>query len=141
VKQKPSIRPRLSDVADQKWPGLLVAGLFYAAAMGVVVPALRTPAEVDHLTIDNPHDWRVNVDVTDAERDGWLGIGGLDRESEQRFGSVIDQGDEWIFQFAYSGKQTELRVTREQLERDDWRVTVPDEFADRLRSANVPETP
>ena len=121
--------------------GIVVTGLVYAAAMAATVPALRLPAYVDQITIDNPHAWDVNTDVTDRERDGWVGIGAVDRDTEHTFHSVIDQGDTWIFDFAYAGEHAELRVSRHQLEQDDWRVTVPDELIDRLRSANVPETP
>jgi hypothetical protein len=121
--------------------GVVVTGLVYAGAMAAAAPALRLPAYVDQVTIDNPHAWDVNTDVTDRGRDGWVGIGPVHRDTAHTFHHVIDQGDTWIFAFAYAGEHAELRVSRHQLEQDDWRVTVPDELIDRLRSANVPETP
>lgn len=121
--------------------GLVVTGLFSAATMAIAVPALRVPASVQQITIDNPHAWEVHIDVTDSDRDGWMGVGAVERENERTFQTVIDQGDTWVFDFAYSGEHTELRVSRHQLEQDDWRITVPDDFADRLRSADVTETP
>ena len=49
----------------------------------------------------------------------------------------LDQDDTWIFRFAYGGKEAELHIGRRQLEQSDWHVTVPDEFAERLRSPEL----
>ena len=120
---------------------LVVAGLVWIAATVLVAPALREPGHVDHVTVANPHPWDVNVDTTSGDRDGWVGVGDLTRDGTGTFRSVLDEGDTWIFRFAYGGEEAELRISRQQLERDDWHVTVPDQFADRLRSAGIPETP
>jgi hypothetical protein len=121
--------------------GLVAVAGAYLAATAVVVPALRPPAHVDRVTVDNPHEWAVNVDVTDTGRAAWLGIGTVEREEEKTFASILDQGDEWTFRFAYRGADVELRLTGAQLAEDRWRVTVPRQLAEELRSAEVPETP
>jgi hypothetical protein len=121
--------------------GMVVTVLLWAGATALMAPALRTPADVDEITIDNPHSWSVEITVTDRDRDGWVGIGGAGREREQTFQNVLDQGDTWTFRFAYAGEYAETRLSRSQLERDNWHVTVPEEFATRLRSAGVLETP
>lgn len=121
--------------------GVVVSTLFYAASMAVLVPALRIPAHVDHVTIENPHPWLVNIAVTDGDRDGWVGLGTVERDTEHTFQSVVDQGDQWIFRFAYAGHQVETVVSGARLDEDDWHVAVPNDLADRLRSSDVPETP
>lgn len=121
--------------------GLIITGLFSAASMAIAVPALQLPTYIDQLTIVNPHAWAVNVDVTDRDRTGWIGVGAVERDSQHTFHAVIDQGDAWTFHFAYSGEHAELRVSRIQLERNNWHVTVPDEFADQLRGTDIRETP
>ena len=59
--------------------GYLVTVPFVAVALLVAVSALPLPAHVDEVTIDNPHDWPAHVRVTDADRDGWLGVGTVGR--------------------------------------------------------------
>jgi hypothetical protein len=103
--------------------------------------ALRLPAHIDELAIDNPHPWPAHVEVTEADRGRWLGIGTPSRDTEQGFVDIGDQGELWIFRFSYAGESVELRVPATQLEDDDWRVTVPDAFAETLRAAGVPAAP
>jgi hypothetical protein len=131
---------QLSSIRRPNVVGLVVAVLLAATVLALVVPTLETPAHVDRITVDNPHAWWANVDVTGDGRDGWVGIGAVDGETELTFHEVIDQGDAWTFDFAYGGEHVEIRVTRQQLEQDEWRIRVPDRFADQLRSAEVPES-
>ena len=145
MNDEPASRPPLTGVppstSRRDLIGIVVAGLVWAAATALLAPALRDPGHVDHITIDNPHPWDVTIDATDGGRDGWAGIGGLARDDADTFQSVLDRGDTWIFRFAYGGEEAELRISRQHLEQSDWHVTVPAEFAKRLRSAGVPETP
>ena len=121
--------------------GIAVPALLWVAAMAIVTPAIRTPPHVDRLTIDNPHPWDVHVEATDADRDGWVGIARVGRDDRHTVESVLDQGDTWVIRFSYAGQSAESRLDRAELERDDWQVTVPDQLADRLRAAGIPETP
>ena len=90
--------------------GFAVTSGFLVAVLLVAVPALRLPAHVDEVTIDNPHEWPASVEVTDQDRDGWVGVGTVGREIEHGFLEVVDQGEIWIFRFSYAGKAVELRV-------------------------------
>ena len=121
--------------------GLIVTLVLWTTVTAAVGPLLDDPAHVDRLTIDNPHPWPVSVDATGATRDGWVSVGGVARDSAQTFHLVLDQGDSWIFRFAYGGQHAEMRTSRTRLDHDNWHVTVPDRFATRLRAAAVPETP
>jgi hypothetical protein len=121
--------------------GLAATALIWAAVTAGVGLTLREPAHVDRITIQNPLDWAVHVDVSDENGDGWVGLGRVQRGSDQTFRYVLDPGDTWIVRFTYAGQHAEAQLTRLQLEQDSWRVTVPDELATRLRAAGVPETP
>jgi hypothetical protein len=121
-------------------PGIAVTAPFAVAALLMAASGLRLPAHVDHVMIDNPHDWPAHIQVTD-DRDGWVGVGTVGPEAEQGFLDIVDQGEVWIFRFSYAGEAVELRVSGAQLEDDDWRVTVPDEFAETLRARGVAAAP
>jgi hypothetical protein len=127
---------RRGDVA-----GIAAIVLLWAIGMAALAPALRAPAHVERLTVDNPTEWRVNVDVSDEEAGGWVGLGSVDRGHRYTFAGVLDQGETWIFTFRYAGQHAELRLSRHQLEQAGWQVTVPADLARRLQAAAVPETP
>jgi hypothetical protein len=97
---------------------------------------------VDEVTIVNNTAYSPNVDVTDGARDGWLGLATVGPESSSTVREVIDQGDVWIFRFDYVGMHAEeLEVSRRDLERNEWRVSVPESFEDRLREMGIPPPP
>ena len=99
-------------------------------------------AVVDEVTIVNDTAYSTKVDVTDGARDGWLGLATLGPGSSRTVREVIDQGDIWIFRFDYIGKHAEeLEVSRRDLERNEWRVSVPESFEERLREMGVPPPP
>jgi hypothetical protein len=106
--------------------------------MSLVFAASRLPSYVDNVTVANPHQWDVGVEVAGAERDGWLGLGSVDRTASHEFQQVIDQGQQWVFRFSYAGVDGgELVVPRSELEASGWKVTVPEQFAERMRAAGV----
>ena len=121
--------------------GIVMTAGLWVAAMAVVAPLLRTPAHVDQVIVDNPSAWAVDIHASDENADGWVAIGTVEREHEQTFRGVLDQGDIWIFRFSIRDEHVDTQVTRAELERDHWRVPVPEELTTRLRSAGVPETP
>jgi hypothetical protein len=142
---------RAARVADRPAPArrgdlahLVIGALACAALLAVVMPALRVPPQVDRLTVENPHPWGITVTATGVGRDGtdgWHAIGALERESDQSFLRLMDQGDRWMFRFSYAGEHADLSVTAAQLEEDGWRITVPDRLAADLRAAGIAETP
>ena len=120
---------------------LAVTVAIFAAVLTVIMPALRVPAHVDRVAVDNPYPWRVNVTATGDGRDAWHDLGAVERGDEQEFLELLDQGEAWTFRFWYAGQHADLHITAAQLEELSWRVTVPDEVATRLRAAGVAETP
>ena len=119
----------------------VVVGAVVAAVLALVVPALSVPDRVEQLTIDNPHPWTASVDL--VGRDGEetrLGLGAVDRGTDQTFRDVLDQGDEWTLRFTHAGQQVDVTVSRADLETAGWKVAVPDDFAGALEAAGVPES-
>jgi hypothetical protein len=118
-----------------------VAAALFAAALAAIMPALRVPAHVDRVTVDNPYRWRVNVVATGDGRAARHDLGAVDREDVHEFADLVDQGEAWTFRFSYAGEHADLRVTAAELEELGWRVAVPDELATRLGAAGVAESP
>jgi hypothetical protein len=93
------------------------------------------PRTVDRVTIVNRTAYKLDVQVTDGDRDGWLPVAIVDGGSDADSLGLVDQGDVWIFRFLHSGDPVgELILTRAELERNDWQVEVPGDVEDRLRA-------
>jgi hypothetical protein len=112
-------------------------GLFLGAAILavlIVAPALSTGSVVDRLTVDNPTAYDVNVEIAASDRDGWLDLGTVGRESESVLEAVADPGGgTLVIRFSYAGVEAgDTLVTRPGPQDGGWRVTVPVEVGERL---------
>jgi hypothetical protein len=93
----------------------------------------QTPSLVRAVTIVNGTGYDLTVEVSDSDRETWLPLATVEARTERSSEQVVDQGDVWIFRFLRSGEPVgELSLRRAQLERDAWRVDVPDDVAERL---------
>ena len=118
-----------------------VVAVVGVALLSLIIPALRLPSHVDSITVSNPHVWHAEVDVGRPDGSRWIGLGHVGRENTVTFHSVVDPGDEWAFRFAYGGiEQGQLVISRAELERSKWTVTIPDTFAERMRAAGESPT-
>lgn len=132
-------RPRPAPLRRGDILTVVVATVGGLALLLVVFSALRLPPFVDAVTISNPHEWNVELDVGGSDRSTWIGLGSVGRETTRTYRSVIDSGNEWVFRFSYGGIDGgEMVLSRAELERGGWKITVPDEFAQRMRAAGVP---
>jgi hypothetical protein len=114
------------------WSALVVALLWLAACSG-------PPPRVDRITIVNPTDYDLNVDVAGPERGSWLPVAIVEAGSEDITEEVIDQGEVWVFRFLHWGDPVgELSLSRDELLRDDWRVEVPGDVEERLQQLGRP---
>jgi hypothetical protein len=120
---------------SKAWVGLSIVVLAFAC------PGCSDVGFVDRIVIDNPTDFTANVDVTSGARDGWIGLTTVAGGSQATVQEVIDQGSAWIFRFSYAHHDEELRVSRVELVRSDWRVEVPESFAAALRARGVVPPP
>jgi hypothetical protein len=99
---------------------------------------MRLPTYVSRLSVTNPTLYGVEVDVTSATRDGWLGLGGFPPETTRVANEVLDQGGNWIFRFSYGGQEIgQMALSRTELKRTSWRLTIPPELGDRLAAAGL----
>jgi hypothetical protein len=96
---------------------------------------IRAPDFVDRVTIANQTAFDVDVNVA-AAGGGVLDLTYIPAGDTKAVRGVIDQGNVWVFRFSYGGTDAgTLRLERTKLERDDWKVEVPEEVAERLRRA------
>jgi alpha-galactosidase len=118
----------------------------FIAAVGACVllggAACSAVSFADKVTIVNNTEYSANVDVTGKERDGWLRLSIVQPQSMTAVEEVIDQGEVWIFRFAYVGKyEEEVEISRRELERNEWTIEVPHSFEQRLRDLDVAPPP
>lgn len=117
---------------------VLAGTLTLVLVLAVLVSATETPGHIESITITNPHQWSAGVEAAGEDRKGWVGIGVVDATATQTFGKILDQGRVWAFRFSYAGVGGgELVVPRADLQRSGWKITLPDEFAERMRAAGV----
>jgi hypothetical protein len=104
---------------------MLVFGLGPPLAMAWLVSVVPAP-KVEEVTVVNSGTHRVNVDVTGADRKGWLDLGGVDPEGTLVIQEVTDQGELWVFRFSDGRVGTEeLLISRSRLDEDGGTVAVP----------------
>jgi hypothetical protein len=92
------------------------------------------PDFVTSIAVVNRTPYAIDVEVTGADRRGWLQLGAADQRNTTVFQEVLDQGATWIVRLA-DGEGGELRFTGEQLARAGWRVEIPTAIEARLRPA------
>lgn len=97
---------------------------------------------VEEVTIVNETDYDVEVEVGADEDDGWLPLARVDARSTGSAREVFDQGDVWVFRFRHWGEPVEeMSLTREELDREGWRIEVPEKVAERLEQLGRPPAP
>jgi hypothetical protein len=136
-------RPRSSPALAPRQ--VLLIGVAVVIGVAVIVAtyvALRNPASVDRLRVVNKAPYLVDVEVTGATRDGWLKLGPISPGEVHDFGSVVDQGDRWVFHITAGPHDGgEFSMTGSELERARRNVTIPDVVRARLAAAEaVPRT-
>lgn len=119
---------------------VLVVSVAVVLVVAVVLgPSLRLPHYIARVTLDNPTDYRLEVEVSDVNRSGWLALGEFRRNTSRPAYEVIDQGQRWLFHFSSGGVDGgEVVVSRDELRRSGWKLTVPPDIGSRLRAEGVP---
>jgi hypothetical protein len=124
-------RPRAPIIA------LVVAvALLGIALFALIRAATATPSVVERVAIDNATPYGVEVTLSDSGSGGTILLGRALPERETTWQEVLDGGELWNFSFTRAGIVAgEVEVSRAQLERDGWRVTVPASVGQRLEDA------
>ena len=133
------LRPRPASRRRMGVTGLaVVAGVVLLGTLLGVGHVTALPPRVERLTIVNPHPYHVNVSVSDGRPDAQLLLGTVKRNRSAAYDEVIDQGSTWRFRFSYAGIEAgELVVSRSSLEADGWKLSVPPETAQRLKTEGL----
>ena len=121
------------------WP----AAILIVAVMVTVSPRLFVdPPRIDQLSFENQTNYTMEVEVTGAQRDGWLLLGTAERGATTIAPRVLDQGDAWIFHFESQGLDGgELPLSKDDLVRSGWRVVISNAIGNRLASQGASPSP
>jgi hypothetical protein len=114
---------------------LILTGAIGITALIAIHAEIRGPEFVDRVTVVNETPYLLDVEVNGSTRAGWLTLGPVTPGETHDFGSVVDQGDEWIFRIStgpYDGG--EFSVEKAELERGGWNVAIPDPVPARLEA-------
>jgi hypothetical protein len=130
-------QPRVPHTRIRSISWEVIIGL--AVVLLAIGPLVRGPRFVDRLTIENPLPFDLSIDVTNAARDGWMGVAIVSARTRQTTQDVVDQGRVWIFRVQSQGAAGgEFRVSRSELDRAGWRLTISPDVETRLRSEGAP---
>jgi len=118
---------------------VLVAGGCVAL---VAVSRFLPPASfVARVEVENRSEYAVALRVAERSGESWTPLGTAQAKQVTAFEDVYDQGGTWVFEFAHGPFGREVTMSRDDLRRGGWRVTVPDELIAQLRAASTPPTP
>jgi hypothetical protein len=139
------VRPSISDERRRTRPHIdawvPIAVLAALAAIVLLRPVLEPGPYVTRVAVVNNSAYAYDIDVAGAKADGWMLIGTAAEQGNTDFADVFDQGDSWTFRFSTQGRIVgEIERNRADLERAGWRVVIPGQFADALRTEGVVPT-
>ena len=123
-------------------PDAVAIVIAIVAVMVIGIVLLSGPARVGHLTVDNPTDYDVSIQLAPSTNGAWLPLAVVGVHSTREFQDVVDQGDTWVFRFRAQGQDAgDLTVTKADLEAAGWHVTVPATVVTQLQQLGVPTSP
>jgi hypothetical protein len=107
------------------WVGPALVIAFAAALMVGAAQLVRQPETVGRVTIVNPVEDAVDVDVRQPGGP-WLPLAAVDAQSTTTVYDVVDASGPWIVRFTVSDEAlATMRLSHERLERANWRIVVP----------------
>lgn len=143
TRSRPSRADRPARTFGQYFPADAVAIVIAIAAVLIVgVVLLQGPARVSRVTIDNPTDYEVSIQLAPSTDGAWLPLAVLGLHATREFHDVVDQGDTWVFRFRAQGQDAgDLTISRGDLAAAGWQITVPASVTTRLQQLGVPTSP
>jgi hypothetical protein len=103
----------------------IAIGIAVLVAFAAVDGLVRDPATIDEVRIVNRSDDLVDVLVR-TDDGSLVQVTLVDPRSRAAAHDVVDQGDDWTFVVRVSDRTVdEIHLTRAELARTDWTVTVP----------------
>jgi hypothetical protein len=121
------------------WGGLAVA---IAIVVVLAATAMRGPKFVSSVTIDNPSPYVVTVDAAPANSSEYTELSAISPNTTTSVSQVVDQGGTWVFRVSSAGVNGgAFTISRSDLARADWKVTIPASIIAYLRAHNVVDAP
>lgn len=114
----------------------MVAVVAGASLLFIIIEASQP--DFSRLTIENPTDATLRVAVKASPDGALLPLATLQPRSSRAIGSVIDQGERWIFVAGWRDVREEFTVTRDELEQGGWTVQLPARIAVSVDAAYPP---
>jgi hypothetical protein len=103
--------------------------------------AREAPVHPRSLTITNPSVYALGVEVAGADT-GWADLTTVDRESTATVSQVFDEGTTWRLRFSGQGRDAgTITMSEDDLQRQNWTITVPTDITDHLVAAGTAESP
>jgi len=124
--------------------GRAVAALAMGALLPLAVAALlfQDPTYAPRVSIDNPSEYDILIGLREAGSASRLPLGVAVQQCVTSFEAVLDQGSTWVVDFESQGRSGgQISVDRDQLERDNWTLHVPQSAIDALRANGAPDPP
>jgi hypothetical protein len=117
--------PPVRDTRNLRWVGPTLVILFAAVLMALAAHLVREPTTIGHVTVVNPVEQGVDVDVKEPGGP-WLPLVAVEPKSTTTVYDVVDVGGPWIIRYSISGDVlSEVRRSHDDLEHAGWRITVP----------------
>ena len=119
---------------------MVSAGVAAVVVIAVaLLPGMQLPTFVRRVTVTNATSYGIDVQVTNPQRDGWIDLGGYPPLTTRAVDQVVDQGPNWVFRFTYGGDDIgQIAMTKAELKRANWQVTIPAELGERLVAVGRP---
>jgi hypothetical protein len=125
-------RPRVHAALLAAAVALLLVG---GGLVVLLARAISTPNTVSRVTIVNHGDYGLDVTLRGNDAGRVLFGRALPGGDTSRH-EVLDLGGDWTFVFSREGlTAATVDVSRDELARADWHITVPDEVSTKLRDA------
>jgi hypothetical protein len=117
--------PPVRDARNLRWVGPTLVILLAAVLMALAAYLVHEPATVGHVTIVNPMEQAVDVDVKEPGG-SWLPIAAVDPKATTTVIDVVDVGGPWIVRYRTAGETfAQVRRSHDDLEHGHWRIVVP----------------
>lgn len=134
--------PRVTRFNPKAFALGILAVLAGGAGIAFVIESTGLPDKIETLTVENPTDFPLDVEVSGVDGESWLGVGIVGARSTKEFTDVIDQGATWVFRFSGQGEtSSQHRYSRQEMVAEDWTLVVPRSVGDELRASGVEPPP
>ncbi len=137
---RPSAHP--ASPARRGVPVRMLLGVAAVVLVLAAVSVVPSDSFVSRITYVNRSPYDFHVDVATSATGGWMDAGEAFRSTRSDAEQVYDIGDTWWFRYSAQGRTSRpFRLTRPQLERARWTVTVPDAVEREFQARSVPVQP